>query len=94
MLTKRQRDLLWFIHGRVKETGVAPSYGEMADAMGMSSKSPIHWMLKSLEERGFIKRLPRRARAIEIIRMPLGRDRSNETRVRAADGNMRSLPHG
>jgi repressor LexA len=70
MLTRKQYELLVFIHGRLKESGVPPSFDEMKDALDLRSKSGIHRLIKALEERGFIKRLPNRARAIEVIRLP------------------------
>jgi repressor LexA len=70
MLTPKQKELLLFIHERLKETGVPPSYDEMKDALDLRSKSGIHRLITALEERGFIKRLPHRARALEIIRLP------------------------
>ena len=70
MLTRKQYELLDFIHGRLKESGVPPSFDEMKDALDLRSKSGIHRLIKALEERGFIKRLPNRARAIEVIRLP------------------------
>ena len=70
MLTRKQRDLLVFIDRRLKETGVAPSLKEMADAMGLRSKSGTHRPVTALEERGFIRRMHFRARAIEVLRLP------------------------
>lgn len=70
MLTKKQYELLMFIHERLKETGVPPSFDEMKDALDLRSKSGIHRLITALEERGFIKRLPNRARAMEVLRMP------------------------
>jgi repressor LexA len=70
MLTRKQYELLSFVHARLKETGVPPSFDEMKDALDLRSKSGIHRLIKALEERGFIKRLPNRARAIEVIRLP------------------------
>ncbi len=70
MLTRKQYELLMFVHERLKETGVPPSFDEMKDALDLRSKSGIHRLIKALEERGFIKRLPNRARAIEVIRLP------------------------
>jgi repressor LexA len=70
MLTRKQYELLVFVHGRLKESGVPPSFDEMKDALDLRSKSGIHRLIKALEERGFIKRLPNRARAIEVIRLP------------------------
>ncbi|HMN88360.1 MAG TPA: transcriptional repressor LexA, partial [Bauldia sp.] len=70
MLTRKQHELLIFIHERLKEAGVPPSFDEMKDALDLRSKSGIHRLITALEERGFIKRLPNRARAIEVVRMP------------------------
>ena len=74
MLTRKQLDLLNFISKRVKEDGVSPSFDEMKDALNLRSKSGIHRLITALEERGFIRRLPHRARAIEILRLPDGSD--------------------
>lgn len=70
MLTRKQSELLRFIHERLKESGVPPSFDEMKDALDLRSKSGIHRLITALEERGFIRRLPNRARAIEVIRLP------------------------
>ncbi|MEE8445860.1 MAG: transcriptional repressor LexA [Alphaproteobacteria bacterium] len=70
MLTRKQYDLLKFINGRLEESGVSPSFDEMKDALGLKSKSGIHRLITGLEERGFIRRLPHRARALEVIRLP------------------------
>jgi repressor LexA len=70
MLTKKQSELLRFIHERLKETGVPPSFDEMKDALFLRSKSGIHRLILALEERGFIRRLPNRARALEVLRLP------------------------
>jgi repressor LexA len=70
MLTRKQFELLRFIHERVKETGVPPSFDEMKDALDLRSKSGIHRLITALEERGFIRRLANRARAIEVIKLP------------------------
>jgi repressor LexA len=70
MLTRKQLELLRFIHERLKEAGVPPSFDEMKDALDLRSKSGIHRLITALEERGFIRRLPNRARAIEVIRLP------------------------
>lgn len=72
MLTRKQLDLLKFIHGRVTEDGVSPSFDEMKEALNLKSKSGIHRLISALEERGFIRRLAHRARAIEIIKLPDG----------------------
>lgn len=70
MLTKKQSDLLRFIHERLKESGVPPSFDEMKEALDLRSKSGIHRLILALEERGFIRRLPNRARALEVLRLP------------------------
>ncbi len=70
MLTKKQLDLLGFIHKRLQRDGVPPSFDEMKDALDLRSKSGIHRLITALEERGFIRRLPHRARALEIIKLP------------------------
>jgi repressor LexA len=70
MLTKKQYELLMFIHQRVRETGVPPSFDEMKDALDLRSKSGIHRLITALEERGYIRRLEKRARALEILRLP------------------------
>lgn len=70
MLTKKQKDLLLYIHTRVQETGVSPSFDEMKDALELKSKSGIHRLITALEERGFIRRLAHRARALEVIKLP------------------------
>lgn len=70
MLTKKQYELLMYIHQRVRETGVPPSFDEMKDALDLRSKSGIHRLITALEERGYIKRLEKRARALEILRLP------------------------
>lgn len=74
MLTRKQKDLLVLIRDRLNTDGVPPSFDEMKDAIGLKSKSGIHRLITGLEERGFIKRLPHRARALEIVRMPEGSD--------------------
>ncbi|MEO1639143.1 MAG: transcriptional repressor LexA [Pseudomonadota bacterium] len=70
MLTKKQRDLLEFIHKRVQRDGVPPSFDEMKEALDLRSKSGIHRLITALEERGYIRRLPHRARALEITKLP------------------------
>ncbi|HEY1311718.1 MAG TPA: transcriptional repressor LexA [Pseudolabrys sp.] len=104
MLTRKQFELLRFIHERLTEVGVPPSFDEMKDALDLRSKSGIHRLITALEERGFIRRLPNRARAIEVIKLPDsvahgisgGRSRGftpsviegDLGRVRAASGNL------
>ena len=70
MLTQKQYDLLVLIDSRIKEAGVPPSFDEMKDALGLKSKSGIHRLISGLEERGFIRRLPHRARALEVLKLP------------------------
>jgi repressor LexA len=70
MLTAKQRELLLFINQRINATGVSPSFDEMKDALRLKSKSGIHRLVSGLEERGFIKRMPHRARALEVLKMP------------------------
>ena len=86
MLTRKQRDLLEFIHKRVQRDGVPPSFDEMKEALDLRSKSGIHRLITALEERGFIRRLAHRARAIEIVKMPDAMERPTfEPRVIAGD---------
>ncbi len=70
MLTRKQHELLMFIHERIRETGVSPSFDEMKEALDLKSKSGIHRLITALEERGFIRRIAHRARALEIVRLP------------------------
>jgi repressor LexA len=70
MLTRKQHELLMFIHERIKESGVSPSFDEMKDALDLASKSGIHRLITALEERGFIRRLAHRARALEVVKLP------------------------
>jgi len=70
MLTRKQHELLTFIHDRLAETGVSPSFEEMKEALDLKSKSGVHRLISALEERNFIRRLPNRARALEVVRMP------------------------
>ena len=105
MLTRKQHELLMFIHERIKETGVSPSFDEMKEALDLASKSGIHRLITALEERGFLRRLPHRARALEVVRLPEeatpgGRGRAHfkplvveNTRPAAAVANdLRELP--
>lgn len=72
MLTAKQRELLQYIHDRVSATGVSPSFDEMREALDLKSKSGVHRLISALEERQFIRRLPNRARALEVVRVPDG----------------------
>jgi repressor LexA len=70
MLTRKQLELLLFINERLKEDGVSPSFEEMKDALNLQSKSGIHRLILALEERGFLRRMPNRARALEVMKLP------------------------
>ena len=83
MLTRKQMELLEFIHARVRRDGVPPSFDEMKEALNLRSKSGIHRLITALEERGFIRRLAHRARAIEIVRLPEAMERG----LRVVDGD-------
>src|SRR6056300_152030 len=78
MLTKKQNELLIYINQNLRETGVAPSYEEMREALELKSKSGIHRLINALEERGFIRRLPNRARALEVIKLPENEDNTSQ----------------
>ncbi len=99
MLTAKQQQLLSFIQQRLVENGVSPSFEEMKDALELKSKSGVHRLIRALEERGFIRRLPNRARALEIVKLPDAMDKStpsviaNATRAPEAESNVgRPLP--
>ena len=79
MLTRKQHELLCFIHDRLGETGVSPSFEEMKEALDLRSKSGVHRLISALEERSFIRRLPNRARALEVLKMP---ERAKEAPVK------------
>src|ERR1700678_1351092 len=70
MLTRKQHELLMFIHERIKETGVSPSFDEMKEALDLASKSGIHRLITALDGRGFLRRLPHRARALGVTKLP------------------------
>ena len=70
MLTRKQKNLLLFINKKLRASGVSPSYEEMKDSLNLKSKSGIHRLISALEERGFIRRLPHKARALEVIKLP------------------------
>src|SRR3954449_9089953 len=70
MLTAKQRELLLFIDDRLKADGISPSFDEMREALELKSKSGVHRLISALEERGFIRRLPNRARALEVVKLP------------------------
>ncbi len=102
MLTRKQYELLAFINERLQETGVSPSFDEMKQALDLKSKSGIHRLITGLEERGFIRRLPHRARALEVVRMPENapddqrpvRSRRVESIRQREVGTMRSVVRG
>lgn len=77
MLTRKQYEILIFINDRLSATGISPSFDEMKDALGLSSKSGIHRLITGLEERGFIRRLPHRARALEVLKLPENSENPN-----------------
>ena len=70
MLTKKQKNLLIYINKKIRSSGISPSYEEMKNSLNLKSKSGIHRLITGLEERGFIRRLPHRARALEVLRLP------------------------
>ncbi len=86
MLTRKQKELLLYIRDTLAQEGVTPSFDEMKTALGLRSKSGIHRLITGLEERGFIKRLPHRARAIEILRLPEDTDRKIDKVKQVAQG--------
>src|SRR4028118_1464395 len=83
MLTRKQHELLLYIHKHLGDTGVSPSFGEMKDALDLKSKSGVHRLISALEERGFIRRLANRARALAVLKRP-ERGGGNVVRRRAA----------
>ncbi|MBS7699301.1 MULTISPECIES: transcriptional repressor LexA [unclassified Chelatococcus] len=98
MLTRKQNELLRFIHERLRETSVPPSFDEMKEALDLKSKSGIHRLIIALEERGFIRRLPNRARALEVIKLPdtamaaVPRGKFSPSVVEGGLGRVRNLP--
>ena len=88
MLTQKQKDLLALLDTRIKAVGVPPSYDEMKDALGLASKSGIHRLITALEERGFIRRLPNKARAIEVLKVPSDLDTSVPALPEAANDSI------
>jgi repressor LexA len=83
MLTRKQHELIRFIQARLEETGVSPSFEEMKEALDLKSKSGVHRLISALEERGFIRRLPNRARALEVLKQP--EDVTSKAPLRGAD---------
>ncbi len=101
MLTAKQSELLQYIDGRLKQSGVSPSFDEMREALDLKSKSGVHRLISALEERGFIRRLPNRARALEVVKMPevisptLAAAQATKTVVPAAANDTLEIPlHG
>jgi len=86
MLTRKQHELICFIQAKLEETGISPSFEEMKDALDLKSKSGVHRLISALEERGFIRRLPNRARALEVLRQP------EDVSPRAVQGVARPAP--
>lgn len=84
MLTRKQHELVCFINDRLEETGISPSFEEMKEALDLKSKSGVHRLISALEERNFIRRLPNRARALEVLRMP---ERPERKAARPASSN-------
>ena len=84
MLTAKQRELLLFIDSRLKDEGISPSFDEMREALDLKSKSGVHRLISALEERGFIRRLPNRARALEVVKLPETRPSATITPLRPA----------
>ncbi|AXJ96699.1 MULTISPECIES: transcriptional repressor LexA [unclassified Sphingomonas] len=99
MLTRKQHELVCFINDRLEETGISPSFEEMKEALDLKSKSGVHRLISALEERHFIRRLPNRARALEVLRMPERSEKKPataapvaETPAAPARGNVRPAP--
>ncbi len=92
MLTRKQLDLLDFIHKRLQRDGVPPSFDEMKEALDLRSKSGIHRLITALEERGFIRRLAHRARAIEIVKLPEALDKGKTFVPRVIEGDKTDAP--
>ena len=84
MLTAKQRELLLFIDDRLKDSGISPSFDEMREALELKSKSGVHRLISALEERGFIRRLPNRARALEVLKLPDARPSASVSPIRPA----------
>jgi repressor LexA len=95
MLTRKQHELICFIHDRLEESGVSPSFEEMKEALDLKSKSGVHRLISALEERKFLRRLPNRARALEVLRMPERAEPARKTvaaPATATPSNVRNLP--
>ena len=94
MLTRKQHELVCFINDRLDDTGISPSFEEMKEALELKSKSGVHRLISALEERGFLRRLPNRARALEVLKMPERAERKLPDKVEAvvSRGNIRPAP--
>ncbi len=95
MLTRKQHELVCFINDRLNETGISPSFEEMKEALDLKSKSGVHRLISALEERHFIRRLPNRARALEVLRMPERPEKVTRAKPAAAPAtpaNVRAMP--
>jgi repressor LexA len=93
MLTRKQHELVCFINDRLAETGVSPSFEEMKEALDLKSKSGVHRLISALEERQFIRRLPNRARALEVLRMPERAEKKNgSSKSPVVSRDLRDLP--
>ena len=93
MLTRKQRELLMFLEERISQSGVTPSFEEMKDKVGLKSKSGIHRLISALEDRGFIKKLPFKARAIEILKLPnIIKQRPLDEKTEIIDNQVVELP--
>src|ERR1043165_909492 len=90
MLTAKQRELLLFIQARLGQNGISPSFDEMREALDLKSKSGVHRLISALEERGFIRRLPNRARALEVLKQP--EDVTSKVSTPAAPNSNSALP--
>lgn len=93
MLTKKQHELLMYINGQLREHGISPSFDEMKDALHLKSKSGIHRLITGLEERGFLHRLPHRARALEILRLPDSAAAGGDSSAAGSGGTSRFVPN-
>jgi repressor LexA len=92
MLTRKQHELICFIADRLGETGVSPSFEEMKEALDLKSKSGVHRLISALEERGFIRRLANRARALEVLKMPERGEVKKSAKQTSTSSTERSLP--
>jgi repressor LexA len=92
MLTRKQHELLTFIHERLEATGISPSFEEMKEALDLKSKSGIHRLITALEERGFIRRLAHRARALEVLRLPEAKVAPKKPRSNVIEPNFKRRP--